>query len=136
MRKKLFSSLKLITVVFMLLTGGCKTVKVNVNPEVNNEIGRWQANIVRPTGYGTEDRQIVLDVNANDQCVETTTDPNTGVIYGERNCALEVRSDGNTWIVYDDGKVLRAVFDDEQLVIYGVFPSFGTEPDVKFSRSK
>jgi hypothetical protein len=136
MRKKLFLSVKLITVVFMLLTGGCKTVKVNVNPEIDKEIGKWEANIVRPTGYGTEDRRIVLEVNSNDQCFETTTDPNTGVIYGERNCALEVRSDGNTWIVFDDGKVLRAVFDDEQLVIYGVFPSFGTEPDVKFSRIK
>lgn len=136
MRKKLFSSLKLITVVFLLLTGGCKSVKDNVNPEVDKEIGKWEANIVRPTGYGTEDRRIVLEVNTDDQCFETTTDPNTGVIYGERNCALEVRSDDNTWIVYDDGTVLRIGFDNDQLVIYGVYPSFGTEPDVNFSRIK
>lgn len=95
-------------------------------------VGKWEANIVRPTGYGTEDRQIVLEVNSDDQCFETTTDPNTGVIYGERNCALEVRSDGNTWNIYDDGTVLRADFQNEQLIIYGMFPSFGTEPDVKF----
>lgn len=132
--KKLFLSLKLITVVILLLTVGCKPVEVEVHPEVDRIIGEWEANIVRPTGYGTEDRRIVLEVDNDRQCFETTTDPNTDVIYGERNCTIEVRSDGNTWIVYDDGTVIRAVFDGEQLVIYGMFPSFGTEPDVKFFR--
>ena len=136
MQKRLFLTIKLVISVSLLLIGGCKPLDVDVNPEVNNQFGTWQANIVRPTGYGTEDRRIVLEVDSNDQCVETTTDPNTDVIYQERNCTLEVRSDGNTWLVFDDGKVLQAVFDDEQLIIYGVFPSFGTESDVKFSRIK
>jgi len=136
MKKKLRLSINLLSIVFILFSGGCKPVYIDTNPEVNNQLGTWQANIVRPTGYGTEDRQIVLDVNANNQCVETTTDPNTGVIYQERNCTLEIRSDGNTWIVFDDGTVLRVDFQGDQLIIYGVFPSFGTEPDVKFSRIK
>ena len=136
MKKQLFLPLNLISIVFLLLSGACKPVDTDTNPDVNNQLGTWQANIVRPTGYGTEDRQIVLEVSPDNQCFETTTDPNTGVIYQERNCTLEVRSDGNTWIVFDDGAVLRADFQDEQLIIYGVFPSFGTEPDVEFSRIK
>ncbi len=136
MRKRLFLTIKLIIIVSLLLIGGCKPDDIDVNLDVDKEIGTWEANIVRPTGYGTEDRRIVLEVETDDQCFETITDPNTGVIYGERNCALEIRSDGNTWIVYDDETVLRADFQDDQLIIYGMFPSFGTEPDVKFSRIK
>lgn len=136
MTKKLSLSLLLIMVVLLSFCSGCKPVDIDVNPVVDNEIGTWEANIVRPTGYGTDDRRIMLEVNTADQCVETTTDPHSDVIYQVRNCDLEIRSDGNTWIVFDDGKVLRAVFDNEQLVIYGMFPSFGTEPDVKFSRIK
>ncbi len=127
----LFTS-TIMVAISILFMGACKPTDL----EITKEISRWEANIVRPTGYGTEDRRIVLEVNSDDKCIETTTDPNTSVIYGERHCTLEVRSDGNTWIVFDDGKVLRADFQDEQLVIYGVYPSFGTEPDVKFSRIK
>ena len=123
-------TLKIIVVFLLLILGACKATEL----EINQEIGKWEANIVRPTGYDTVDRRIVLEVDTDNQCFERTTDPNTGVIYGEGDCIIEVRQDGNTWIVYDDGKVLRVGFDDEQLVIYGMFPSFGAEPDVKFSR--
>lgn len=133
MRNNIFLlPLLIINVYSLLILGRCEPNDLEINPV----IGKWEANIVRPTGYGTEDRRIVLEIINDDQCFETTTDPNTGVIYGERNCALEVRSDGNTWIVYDDGTVLRIGFDNDQLVIYGVYPSFGTEPDVNFSRIK
>lgn len=136
MKDKLILFIKLITVVFILLIGGCKSVDVNKNSEVNEMVGKWEANIVRADGYGTIDTRFELKMRRNNHCLERTSSSISGKLFQELKCTYTIRDDGRIWIEYENGQVLQVGFEGQQLVLYDKFPTLGHEPNLKFNRIK
>lgn len=122
----------LLVIVLSIILASCNPSGRNVD----SIVGNWEAFIAQPTGYGTDDKRIVLEMDSNGQCLQSTSSTVSGMVYQVLNCTYEIKVDGRTWITYEDGRILQVVLKDNQLVIYNMFPSFGNEPNLIFDQMK
>ncbi|MBE0684471.1 MAG: hypothetical protein IH585_00570 [Anaerolineaceae bacterium] len=125
--------------VLILLVISLSTIMTACNPSGRNSdiiVGNWEAFIAQPTGYGTDDKRIGLEMDSNGACLQSTSSTVSGMVYEELNCTYEIKDDGRTWITFENGRTLQVGLKNNQLVIYNMFPSFGTEPNIIFDQMK
>ena len=133
MNKNYSKFISIILFVYLLVSlAGCKSSE----SDIGKMVGKWEANFIRADGYGTIDTRIELKMKRNNRCLERTKSNISGMLFQERKCTYSIRDDGRIWIEYDDGRVMQVAFIDDQLVLFGLFPSFGAEPNLTFSPMK
>lgn len=130
--RKQNSTLNIMMVVFVL-----SVFLTACNPDVQETdslVGNWEVFFAQPTGYGTDDKRIGLEIESSGDCLQITSSTVSGMVYEELNCTYEVKDDGRTWITYENGRILQVALKNNQLIIYNMFPSFGTEPNLIFDQ--
>ncbi len=104
MRKQ---NLKSYTVMLVIVLSVIQTACNPVVQENDSVVGNWEVFIAQPTGYGTDDKRIGLEIDSNGDCLQITSSTVSGMVYEELNCTYEVKNDGRTWITYENGRILQ-----------------------------
>ena len=128
------SKIILILHVFVLLT-----IMTACKPSVQNSdslVGKWEVFITQGSGYGSDDKRIMVQMKRNGRCLQITSSTVSGMVHEKLKCTYEIRKDGRTWITFENGRVLQVGLKNNQLVLYNMFPNSGTAPHLRFDNIK
>lgn len=81
----------------MMLVIVLSIIQTACNPDVQETdslVGMWESYQERSDRHGTEKTRIVLEMNSDGECLQSTSSGVSGKVYEELNCTYEIEDDG------------------------------------------